>query len=502
MGSRLTTVGKVVLVLALILGIFFIVLGVVNLANEDNYYNDDNSNNNGNNNSNNSNSENTFYAYTSNYVKNQSTDSYETYYIKFTPSSLNVALPENTVATISLGDIAENACELSISNTTVASLNGNTLTINSNASGKSFQLNVVLNGTVICTYNISVQSSSYSGGLGTSEQPFFISTAKDFRSFLENFSSSGNKHFILTNDIDLQGKKLSAGGSGSSSSFLGHLDGNGYTISNATILIKSLDSDYPYIGLIGKNDGTIKNLNLSNIICLNNNVVSIDSDSKVYAGVLVGYNTGTISNCALSNCNIRISTTGSNSADLIQGGAIGGSQGTVHKVRFFNGQIMGFDADGYNWELSWSNPIASVNSDNDIMIGGIVGKIIGATITECYTYDVTISCYSEGDNACAGAIVGELVPNSSTSSTVNMCISYGINFYSEKNVFLGYIAGTAKSAKFTSCYFKSTADTAVSGKSQNGCTRLSNISLDELSNDFYNNWCDGKKGPILKEDLK
>ena len=87
MGSRLTTVGKVVLVLALILGIFFIVLGVVNLANEDNYYNDDNSNNNGNNNSNNSNSENTFYAYTSNYVKNQSTDSYETYYIKFTPSS-------------------------------------------------------------------------------------------------------------------------------------------------------------------------------------------------------------------------------------------------------------------------------------------------------------------------------------------------------------------------------------------------------------------------------
>lgn len=85
MGSRLTTAGKVILVLTLILGIFFIVLGVVNLVNNDNYVG--NNSNNGSNNGNSSNSSNTFYVYSSNYVNSRSTDSYETYYIKFTPSS-------------------------------------------------------------------------------------------------------------------------------------------------------------------------------------------------------------------------------------------------------------------------------------------------------------------------------------------------------------------------------------------------------------------------------
>ena len=423
--------------------------------------------------------------------------------ISFSPSSLNITLPENTTATIFLGDVAEEDCELSISNTNFASLNGNKLITASGASGNSFKLNVILDNSVICTYNVSIQSSSYSGGLGTKEQPFFISTAKDFRSFLENFASSSNKYFILTNDIDLQGKKLAPGGSGSSSSFLGYLDGNGHTISNATVLAKSIDSNYPYVGLIGKNDGTVTNLNLSNVVCLNNKVVALGGNSKVYAGILIGYNTGTISNCALYNCNIRIATTGPNSSDMIEGGVIGGSQGNVNKVRFSNGQVFGFDADGYNWELTLEDfLIPSVNSDNDIIIGSIVGKITGATLTECYTANAIISCYSEGDNACAGGIAGNLAFNSSASSSVNMCIAYDITFNSEKNVFLGYIAGTSSSAKFTSCYFKSTTDTAVKGKSQNGCTRLSSITLDDLSKDFYNNWCNGKNGPILKEDLQ
>lgn len=110
-----------------------------------------------------------------------------------------------------------------------------------------------------------------------------IYTAAD----LKAMKRTGN--YILMNDIDLGGAEWTPIGDSDIYSFSGTLDGNGYAITN----FKFADMrDYKYVGFIGYNRGTVRNLTLKDV-----NLTAYTMYGEAFVGTLVGYNSGTVENC-------------------------------------------------------------------------------------------------------------------------------------------------------------------------------------------------------------
>ena len=85
----------------------------------------------------------------------------------------------------------------------------------------------------MCFFNVSVWGQ-FSGGSGTSVDPYLISTSADMETLSAN-SVHWNKHFKLTSDLNLIGAAMTHIGKGSKK-FTGTFDGDGYTITNLTII--------------------------------------------------------------------------------------------------------------------------------------------------------------------------------------------------------------------------------------------------------------------------
>ena len=154
-----------------------------------------------------------------------------------------------------------------------------------------------------------IYSSIYSGGTGVENDPFIIASPNDLLDMSGN-PASMDKHFILTENIDLVGYVF---GEGVIPGFSGVFNGNGNKITNLIIDIglisgffRSIDSggevnnlgienclvnsDWVAGGLVGINNGG--NINNCYVIGLVN--------SAWAAGGLVGLNDGLISNCYAS----------------------------------------------------------------------------------------------------------------------------------------------------------------------------------------------------------
>ena len=129
---------------------------------------------------------------------------------------------------------------------------------------------------------------TYSGGAGTIDAPYLIAQFDDLFE-LGIYSADWNKHYKLTNDIDLSAFVFNIC---IVPMFTGVFDGNGYRINNLTIDTLGLGSSY--LGLFGKIYGgqtEVKNLGLGNI-----NIKG--GDASCYVGSLCGYNeNGIIRKC-------------------------------------------------------------------------------------------------------------------------------------------------------------------------------------------------------------
>jgi len=182
---------------------------------------------------------------------------------------------------------------------------------------------------ILACLTVTAFGQSYSGGSGTSVDPYQVSTKADLKYLSEN-SGESSKHFIQTADITftdddfLSGGDFYNGGGGFipigtyyRTMFTGSYDGNGHKISNLLINpirdngaiynnnaffgftgsaseIKNLRIENFSIsggriigGLVGRNYGTINN-------CYSTGSGAMGTDD---VGGLVGYNSGTISNC-------------------------------------------------------------------------------------------------------------------------------------------------------------------------------------------------------------
>lgn len=209
--------------------------------------------------------------------------------------------------------------------------------------------------------------------------------------------------------------------------YQGTFQGNGYTISNATVNITTMPSYVGFFGAIGES-GEVKNLNLtsasmtkgggmpyiggitaSNKGLLENchysgSVTSNASATVAIAGGIAGENTGTIRYCS-ANATVTAKAAvvggiaGNNSTGTILGSYhIGAASGVTSSSSATGvGGIAGVTGDSAVVQDSYH--IGAVTDSGDATaayVGAIVGKDNGAEITNCYYNTETSDIYGIG----------------------------------------------------------------------------------------------------------
>ena len=129
--------------------------------------------------------------------------------ISFTPNFNKISVPENSEVAINLSDIIKKELDtqdyqLNLSSNDYASISDNKLIINNGTKGNKFSIELLIEGIKAYTIEVSIDNGKYSGGYGTSQQPYLISSKKEFIDVLQNISNT-KYYYKLISDIDLEG---------------------------------------------------------------------------------------------------------------------------------------------------------------------------------------------------------------------------------------------------------------------------------------------------------
>jgi len=250
---------------------------------------------------------------------------------------------------------------------------------------------------------------TYSGGFGTSGQPYLIATPEDMNA-IGAHTEDWDKYFKMIADIDMSvytGTEFSNIGT-FSDPFSGVFDGNDHTISNFTY---TTSSDLIPVGMFGYVDGVIAEI--KNLVLRDPNLIINGSTSGV--GTLVGtLERGTISNCGVDGGNVDGTWVGG-------GLVLENNFGTINNC-YFSGSVTAGTAGGligHNRDGSVSVCYSKGTVSGGGSVGGLVGQSSGSSLIE--------DCYS--NSSVTGwwdfVFVGGLVGYSIDSSTVNRCYSVG-----------------------------------------------------------------------------
>ena len=129
---------------------------------------------------------------------------------------------------------------------------------------------------VLLVLSVNLAAQSYSGGAGTSGDPYQIANKADLK-YLSEHTAEWSKHFNMTADITFETADFESGGDfyngglgfipiGLNSTFSGTFDGDGHSISNVYINRSSTT----YVGFFSGSydqygNNSITNLNLVNV---------------------------------------------------------------------------------------------------------------------------------------------------------------------------------------------------------------------------------------------
>ena len=350
-------------------------------------------------------------------------------------------------------------------------------------------------------------ATAFAGGTGAEEDPYQISSGAELAylaSAVNSGESYGDKYFVLTKDIDLNGLSWTPiansfsdalfGGS-DYSMFSGNFDGKGHMISNLTIGTASTPAEGDVFGLFGAADGKISNVNL-NHVSINGVAKKVSGYAIGLTGGLAGSASGGIENCHVTDLSINMTTpeNGNAAAYWIGGlvGAFDGTQGIKECSVSGNineasgkGSIGGLIGElGEASEISYSRADVSLdveaNARGGADVGGFIGKGNGnkneeTVIKNCYaTGNVTGGSYIGGF---AGSLWGLNIKNcyatgnvtqavASMASFVGTDASAGYGYGSVKNCYsTGSVIGTVayryafamqdatERSEITNCYF-------------------------------------------------
>ncbi len=272
-------------------------------------------------------------------------------------------------------------------------------------------------------------SAQFAGGSGTEGDPWQVATAVE----LDSVRRYMDDHFILMNDIDLDGTDYDSTNGGWSKignggfAFTGVFDGNSNTI-NGVFIDNPSDS---YRGFFAYSSGTIKNLTLTDL--------SVTGFNEV--GGLVALNEGLIENVSVTGFISGLARVGGLAGSSEESGVIKNSNTNVTIVSFFLGSRYrdGFNKGGLvgsnKGKILGSNSSGSINEeDGGMNTGGLVGSAImedttfiknswsSAVVTGAnsvgglvgYSSDGLISNSYATGNVTGGDKIGGLVGNNAT----------------------------------------------------------------------------------------
>lgn len=286
-----------------------------------------------------------------------------------------------------------------------------------------------------------------SGGSGTQDDPWLISTAADLKALADFINDDthpanaydadgcglGNFHgyyFKQTADIDLQGAAWNPIGYSDESHFYfsGHYDGGNHVIRNA-VSSGITDNGYALAGIFGSvYFGSISNLHIENV-----EFSAEGNNAQAFAGGLAGIVLGSeIANCSVSGSKLSSSRIPGNSNRA--GGLVGlSSVGKFTKCASVNNEIKttsyggGFVgelndeyADGSSsfvdcYVANSTVTASSTNAQDSNCVGGFCGQVTDEilSLTNCFIYNtqVSIAADSQYNFNRVGAFVGCLQTN-------------------------------------------------------------------------------------------
>ena len=240
---------------------------------------------------------------------------------------------------------------------------------------------------------MSFKAKLFDGGLGTSESPYLIADAKDFK-YIQKYTTEGytpgskdaayflSAKYKQSADIDFNGSTLIPIGS-ESAPFSGFYNGNSKCLDNFNV---SVDSFAGVFGVIS--GGTIDGITIGS-----NASIATTVDSKGAGSITGKLIAGTISGCT-NNAPVKCTKTSGNS---YVGGIVGLVNNTTGNVsisecvnngaitgNIFAGGIAGSINAGSNEATVYkciNNAAVTANGSN---AGGIAGALYKGTINLCY----------------------------------------------------------------------------------------------------------------------
>lgn len=310
----------------------------------------------------------------------------------------------------------------------------------------------------ISAFAVTPPNEFLSGGSGTQDDPWLISTAADLKALADILNSgnastydahgddcgAGNFHgyyFKQTADIDLQGVEWDPiGYDGEENSyFAGNYDGSNYVIRNAAFDGKDNDSRN-CVGIFGwVYQGSVSNLHIENV------AFSSSGFESQYVGGLAGV----VFDSSITNCSVKNSTL--NSARTIRNTTRAGALiasvagGTIKECSAENNQVISTsyaggliaeqDDDNSDGPTTFTNcyvvnstVTASAEESDDVVFGGFCGFVNGddLNLTNCFVYDTAISIADNSQNSHDhfGIFAGDLyrnLPNYTATITTNNC---------------------------------------------------------------------------------
>lgn len=280
-----------------------------------------------------------------------------------------------------------------------------------------------------------VSASEFMYGSGTEGDPYVISN----KTHLYNVRNHPDAHFELIADITFTADDFAADGLfyndgigwQSIPAFSGVFDGGGHTISGLTCKLAITDSGLA--GLFGRNEGTIRAVNLTNgSWTVSKPRTTTSLPPSVYIGGIAAQNEGVIENCAADGT-VYVRGFNDNGVDSYLGGIAGVNTGMVRactstslvQVSYGAGNSKESKNTKYIGGISGKNAgtISGCSNSGRIEQGQYAGGITGIntqTVENCFnTGTVCAIGYSADEISFSGGICG------SNSGTVHACYNAG-----------------------------------------------------------------------------
>lgn len=284
-------------------------------------------------------------------------------------------------------------------------------------------------------------------GAGTSESPYIIDN-------VDKFNKIADAYYTITQDMNFTGVTFTP-----ISTFSGTLDGNGKTISNLTFSVGDDNG-----GIFAVNNGTIKNLNITDATVTKNG--SLDNNGGT--GILVGVNNNKISNCVInsSNLNASLSSKGTdvgigllvginNSGKTISECTIDASSISINNSKECHvGGLVGYNLTG-NIEFSSVKSTTHIDYTATVAggnIGGLIGRNKGGTIKGCST-NIDINTTGCNLGLKIAGFIGDAFYAGAT--TIEGCYTTGtLTFKPDTHTYGGFAGSLGGGGKksLTNCY--------------------------------------------------